>query len=440
MMTRTKRRVIFYLLIVVFIALGGGVTLYAEGYRLDTEKFTVRKVGAIYIRTYPGDTNVLLNQIPVSRPFSIFENGVLINDLFPKTYEVIAEREGFKPWKKQVMVEPSHVTEFKHAVLVPAAFTEVSTTNVVDFDLVTGEPLMKTSSGTLVFRDRIIPGTSFIAGTLDSNRLHTKDAKGNDLWVDLQTSSSTLLTSLLRKAGLTAIEKGSQFLIDPENSSRIIIVTPRSIAFADLQTNRIITVATSSQATTFSPFTATSRTNVAFTRYDARRNVSELFIVDRGTLPAGQSNNMSGKTIKMAWGGTRVLGILEDDGTLYLYDPATRGLESRANDVKDFTFTPDGLMLATLEHQSVEIFSFRDSNYWRLNIPALEYISKLEWYTDAYHLIAHYPDRITFIDLEDASLENIQTIAETTSAAYDIKTNMLYMIQNEKLLRLEFPK
>ena len=150
---------------------------------------------------------------------------------------------------------------------------------------------------------------------------------------------------------------------------------------------------------------------------------------------------MDGQTKNLQWSSRGILAILQEDGALYLYDPNARTLAGRANDVRNFVWSEDGTMLATLEHRSIEIFSLTDgTQYWRLNLPEVERIAALTWYADKQHLFLHYPDRIAFVGLDDRSLENIKTVAETPHGVYRANENRLYFIGTDDLLRrLDFP-
>ena len=81
----------------------------------------------------------------------------------------------------------------------------------------------------------------------------------------------------------------------------------------------------------------------------------------------------------------------------------------------------------------------KTEDYWRFNLLEAERVSNIVWYKDRHHLFLIYPDRIKFLDLDDLSQENVTTVAETPNAAYDLKANRLYFLEDGKLMRLDFP-
>ncbi|MDE2019499.1 MAG: PEGA domain-containing protein [Patescibacteria group bacterium] len=117
------------------------------------------------------------------------------------------------------------------------------------------------------------------------------------------------------------------------------------------------------------------------------------------------------------------------------------GSTTLANDVRSFSVSADGTMVAALEHKSVEIFSFTDSSaYERFNLPDIADIKQLVWYRDDEHLFVAYPNSISFLDLADVGLMNFATVASASSfEAYDRDLNILYVLQQKKLEQYQFP-
>src|SRR5687767_9746624 len=109
-MPKELRRRIFYCLIAVFLVLGTGVVLYAQGWRIGFQPLELGKVGAIYIRTFPTNAEVTLNGKPKARKIGLFEKGTLLNDILPGEYELRATSAGFHPWHLTVTVTSTLVS------------------------------------------------------------------------------------------------------------------------------------------------------------------------------------------------------------------------------------------------------------------------------------------------------------------------------------------
>ena len=85
-MSLTTRRIIFYALVVLFLVSGGGVLLYANGWRLDPETFAVRKTGGVYIESVPRDAEILLNGKAVRNASGLISSGTLVSGLLPRAH------------------------------------------------------------------------------------------------------------------------------------------------------------------------------------------------------------------------------------------------------------------------------------------------------------------------------------------------------------------
>ena len=72
-MSHSSRRALFYVLLFVFIVLGTGIILFAQGWRMDFPSFRVSKIGGIYVRSYPENADIFLNGKPIYEPIGIFK-------------------------------------------------------------------------------------------------------------------------------------------------------------------------------------------------------------------------------------------------------------------------------------------------------------------------------------------------------------------------------
>ena len=121
-MTLRTRRKIFYTLVALFIVIGGGVALYAQGWRLvfaSWDKAHFEKIGGIYIRSYPQDVAIYLNGKSIQNQSGFLSPGTLVSNLLPRSYRLELQSTGYHEWEENAAVEPALVTPFKYAVLVP---------------------------------------------------------------------------------------------------------------------------------------------------------------------------------------------------------------------------------------------------------------------------------------------------------------------------------
>lgn len=150
---------------------------------------------------------------------------------------------------------------------------------------------------------------------------------------------------------------------------------------------------------------------------------------------------ISGKTTETKWITGNLIGVLQNDGELYIYDTNAETLTKLADDVKDFSATDDGSMVAALEQHSFEIFSLDNSGaYYRFNLPNVAAAENVIWYKDRTHLFVVYPNYVSFLDLADTNLTNFTTVADGTKPIYDLASNILYMTSPAKtIVQYDFP-
>jgi len=414
------------------------VVLYAQGWRLDIKSFAAKKVGAIYVRSLPKEANIYINGKPVKNESGIFQAGTLINDLFPKTYKLKLSLPNYFDWQRTIAVQPSLVSEVKYAVLVPMEPAAVFAEPIKNFWIINEEILLRRTDNKLVFRNQTLKGDEVIDWAKNPQSILTKDSKNKTyIWNDLENNTSTNLNLIFRRLGPVTLTPNTKFILYPETGSKLLLVSSSSILSFDIKKGLFSNISTSTfHIAEVSP----SRAWIAWTTFDANKNISQLNLYD---LLSETFKNIQkplpGQTEKLAWANNSRLGILQNNGGFYIYDAATDKLSPTASDAKDFVFTDDSSKVAVLENRSLEVFSLKNEDYWRFNLPEVGAVKKISWFRGWHHLFISYLDRTVFLDLDDLSQENITTVAKTDRFDYDPKSNQFYFVNEGKLLRLDFP-
>jgi hypothetical protein len=403
-MTRRTRKSLFYGLCAVFLLGGTAVIFYALGWRMDFEPFGIKKVGAIYVRSFPSSAAITLNGLPMQNKSGLLDKGTFINNLFPKNYFLELSADGYQTWKEHVNVAPSLVSELKYAVLVPSAANAI-----------------EAGSSTLV-EGLSMPGApTTIAWTEDKNYVITKDEP----------------TGIYFLNGKNLGFKPSEIMRDPGAGNRFLVRNGNSIFLFDPSTD---TALLNRVATTTELFAA-SASRLAWARFDETANSSTIVLYDRFSKTSAPAFEFTGKTSKIAFRNDDVLDILQQDGGLYSFRIGSAQPEKIADRVKDFFVSPEKNFIAALEPESIEIFSLEgEKKYWRFRLPDNASIERLAWYADENHLFIFYPAAVNFLDLSDNSLENFRKIIDAKAAAYDQDSNSLYFSKDSRIWKLEFSR
>ena len=117
MLTRGKRRILFWLSVAFFLALVPVTVLYSLGYRFD-RNFVLRKTGGLYIASDVSGSEIFING-EFERRTNLLQSGVFVQNLAPNKYKVLVAREGYLGWSKELQIFSRFVSEAR-AVLVPA--------------------------------------------------------------------------------------------------------------------------------------------------------------------------------------------------------------------------------------------------------------------------------------------------------------------------------
>jgi hypothetical protein len=439
-MSHNSRRALFYAFFLIFIILGIGIVLFAEGWRMDFPSFRVSKVGGIYVRSYPEDASIFLNGKSVQNQSGFLSRGTLISDLFPKTYRLALTAPGYVDWHENATVAPSFVANHKYAVLVPAEATNAATGTVLGFQESQNNIILEGTDGRIVFDGTSIGSGKLIAESPDLRSIIFQTTRGIYEFENVPDGVQTNLSDILQEEFGSATP--SELFIDPASDETVIAASAGKIELIDMTSAAGAPIDTAPRGQAIADSIAISPATIAWAHSTLRTNSSSLFFYDISSqIVASTTVAFEAPIKKLGWVNGNTLGILAENGAFYFYDTNQQTLQKVADDVRSFSATTDGARVATIESESIEIFTLNDATeYYRFDIPDAGSAQAALWYRDDDHLFIAYPDRVAFLDLQDASLANFTTVASGTTAQYDPDANALYMIdpQND-LLRFNFP-
>jgi hypothetical protein len=416
------------------------VALYSTGWRFDLKTLKLQKVGGIFIRSYPANAEIYLHGKPIKNDSGLFQSGTLIKNLFPATYQLKLSLDNFETWQENISVYPSVATEVK-AVLIPRYFTQVATGTIQNFWLFNGEIVVKDKNGLLLtLGGKKIGRGDILEWTGDASYVLTLNQDtGIYSWNDAASGVGININSALKKVGLV-IKPGTSISVDPSDKRRLIVYTQTKIYLFDTEKLSLTDIYKTDAGATLGRMIVSSQFYLAWMEFNAAQNTSTLVIYDKFLRkPLGNAAEFKGANKKIKWTADKKIAVLQNDGRLYLYDSSGNVLNKLADDVKDFSLADDDSAVAVLENSSLEIIPLnQNQNYRRFNLPERETIKNTQWYADNNHIFISYPDRVSFLDLNDGGLSNFPTIAQGTTSAYDSDANRFYILKNDGLFSLDF--
>jgi hypothetical protein len=440
-MTKRTRRAVLYSLIALFFIIGTAAIFYAQGWRAELRPFAVEKVGGIYARVTPGDAEVKLDGTPVRRLARIFERGTLVNNLFPGFYTLTVTKDGYRDWTATIPVAPSYVTSHSYIVLVPSK-GEVATSTPISALAQIGPDnfALTTASQQVFFHNNLMAGDTIVAGSEDGRVLLTRSSKTGALYLgDQSTATSTNLGRAYPRFASYLSDPSLQAVFIPQNDTLFLIHTSSSLRLANTVTGRTTLL---SDIPVSPGATAVDASRVAWTTFDPLSGRSTLSVYDLLSDTLSKNIDLApGATKKMSFLGRSTALLLQKDNALYSFSLNENVRSKLADDVFDFSIAPDESAMALLERDGIQIISERDTNrsaFFRIPDPGT--VSRIAWYGDnGHHLFLNYPDRIVFLDLADATLQNLITVTSGTAFAYLPGPNQLYALSSTTLRRFQFP-
>jgi hypothetical protein len=439
-MTKRTRAWIFYVLVLVFLIVGSAAILYAEGWRAELHPLAFDKVGGFSIRTLPDDAKLFLGNKPIKRAIGLFDPSTLVGSLFPGTYSLSAQKEGYHSWNENVPIAASLVTSRTHIVLVPEKGEAVTSTFVTSVRAFGNDVLFTTVEGRILHDAFQLPGDRLVAATDDGQMIITATGATSYFLTDLGAATSTPLARLVPR--LTILPKAIiTFSAIPENSSLFLVQNISSLRLIDITTGQVTTLDTGG-------VTATGATTarIAWTTFDAAtgRSVISLYDLLSGTFLRGV-DFVPGRVSKLGFGDRDTIFALAEDPTksamLYQVDLAAGSRVKMASQVYDFGVAPDGTTFALLDHEGISIFQSGSSKqYLFFRVPDPANITNITWYKDKAHLLLGYKDRVAFLSFEDATLQNLVTVAPSASFAYVASEDTVYTLPGNILTKFQIPQ
>lgn len=442
-MTKRFRNILFYLLTALFFVLAGIAIFYSNGWRFDTETFSISQLGGIYFEKIPDGATLTVEKLGEQFNPGFLKSSVLIANLFPKTYTAKAVKDGYQTWTKQISVQPSLVTEIDPIIMLPekpASSTPIAK-NIENFWMAPGHLITRTSAGLLMSDSSKIAGNDVVAWAEDGQAVITAGG-GKYFLTQLENPDSALNLNAAflnsRKAsGITDSSRIKTPDFQPGSDSSLIIRTEDGLYLFD--TNRFITTSVSSKPVL--SFAAHNR---------------EIIFSSGGILYAYDSGSGLSQPLALAGAAGNPVEILYNpagthltlrsaDGKLELAD--RRNLTSKiiARNAKKSLFAPNSLRLIfTTENNELVIYTFGKRDHL-LELPETDILrlsgeneQTIAWHKNSAHLFLEYPDALYLLEANSKPPINLEKVGSNIRKYfYDAEKNSVYLLKNNILTALE---
>ena len=421
------------------------VTLYSQGYRFDYKTIAIRKVGGVFVRSEPTDAFIFLDGKQIKNQSWLLQNGTLISNLIPDTYTLELKKDGYRPWRKLVTIEPSLVTEADAIMLIPDTAPISFDSNVISVRISGTNVIEQKSDGSLrINNEKHMATGTLLAVSPDQKSGLFLNSKGSLHFIrDLEAGSSILNISLLFNNLLERILQVSEkatiayIAYHPNDSQKLFVGTKKAVYLMDKEKLTLALLEGGGvhyfKVTNNGFFWVNDKNELR--RYDYKNRERETVMTDVGDI----------KDIEVLSNSSEIgFAILKKDGSLWLFNPNLTEKSEAADQAKLFVFSPDNQKIVFIDRDGkINIQSLvKKEKKASFILPIEGEIDSLLWWRDSGHLFIRYTDgKIYFTETDGIMPVNSYLLSENINAyAYDSNRDVLFMLQGTNLLRFSLTK
>ncbi|MBI5147938.1 MAG: carboxypeptidase regulatory-like domain-containing protein [Parcubacteria group bacterium] len=447
-MTLRKRRILFYVLAVLFVVSGGGAAFYSQGFRINFETLELQKTGAVFLKSEPPYAEIKINGKIFENKTGILKSGTLIGDLTPGRYRVSVSQSGYSTWEKPLAVLPALVTEAVNIVLIPDKKSELKIQSGVDDFWINGQNIVWRDTRGVLWKKNgdkktKIIGDAVVGWKNGSSRPIVFSKKDNAYsLVDFNNLNSSLnLNSLfnnlkerqLRLAGAVEI---SDVLNHPFDDNKIIIATKRAVYLLDTAKLSLEIIGEDAN-----PSVIIAENSEIVWADDKNRIFAYNLMIKRASL-IGEANGKV-RALHLSSSGYYLIAEIQDNAPLLFNrrDQKTIGLPPvRVPPV----FSPDEKKIAVLNSSGELKIYFLEDQIKNVNKKAGDVaflvatagdFPAISWHDDSFHLFLQYSKGLRFAEIDDRPPVNvaeidgdISKISRAGGKFYALKNGDLYEI------------
>jgi hypothetical protein len=435
-MTIKIRRLIFYSLIAIFIVLAFIIIPYSYGWVFDLKTFTFTQVGGLYLEINPSDADIAVNGLKMQIKPGFLKSGILVANLFPKTYHVTVAKQNYQEWNDDVAVKPSLVTQIHPIVLLPQKIQmEAVAKNVKDVFINSDKVAWKDIGSNLKINGKNIRGNQFVCWLNNNKFIVTLDKSTNNYFAVNINDSTALNINLIFKnlkdqQLITDSSKINKIIPYPSDDNKIILSSDRALYVLDLSKSSISTMKKGKYNLLVAGDGKTYfGDDQGFYSYDlSAKTVS--FIAS--TSPNFVEISPNGQFL--AFSGNNKLFLLDKN------DP-NKKITELSDNPSYFKFSPDSKKIAefSANNQQINIYYIGDDydlfgkkpmGHSTFHIGNLDSASPISWHNNSSYIFLKYTDNVKLLEINDKNPPaNIQLIESGVDKYfYNQETNTIYLL------------
>lgn len=385
----SSSKILLVFLILAFIGGGGYLTLLSQGIVFDYENFRFVKTGGLFLSYTPMEAKLELNGEAIKASYSFFSNGAFITNLIPNEYHLRLTAENFRPYEKNITVEPGLVTELQKIILIPE---KIEAEKIIDRPIenfwLTEAGVIYKKNGSLFLEKQILRGKNIILNSPDYSLVVTENS-GNYFLINLIGREADInLTALFnslkqRQLALPGTVPIRKIFFHPFNPVRFIIFTQKGLY-----------------------------------ELDSRRVTLEQLVLFENEIVA---ENIDGNEIS----------AVDNKGNLLTINLLIKNRDLKngwLEDFNNFQFSADGKNIFVLRSNGkIDVLDLKKNKQWRLEIEKADSFSVLKE-VGSYLLIKN-GDRLFISETQNGNPTNHYLLANNVKK-YEVKDKEIYFLRN----------
>lgn len=440
-MTLKARRFIFFLFFLFFLLGGVGTVLYSTGWRPQLAPLTLQQTGSIFIKTVPQDAALEIQGRAVKNQSWLLQKGTLVSGLPEGVYDVAVSKSGYRPWKKNLSVRPSLVTEASHIILLPEKMTfSVVGTEAESFFLKGGNVILRRADDAMAIVDITADGQSAVFYSEKNGNYYAAKIADPDSFLNLNVIFNNLKERILELPGTVPVVDvqshpfdSDQFII--ASRSALYLIDVARLTIEALTLHRVDDFAVGSGRVFWAEGNAVWSYNFIFKTKSKAADLEEPV-----------------RKIILSSDGTSI-AVIGASGTLFAPSTGTladgrQGFSAIAPYAEKAAFSPDGRILAFLTGgDSLNLYFMRDvigeinkqaGNRVKLKLGRGR-IDDFSWHHDSFHIFAAAGGSLLFTEIDNRLPLNVYELEEGVERyAYDEENKALYFLKDGTLYKADF--
>jgi hypothetical protein len=430
------RRILFWSLIPCFVIGGTGMVLYSQGYRLDPSSQEVTKVGALYVRGYPREATITLDDQRLDTgSWWPLQSGTLIGSLVPGKYRLHAESPGYQDWEADIVIRATLVTERKSLTLFPEQARPLSEApaDVTGID----------APGSLSDLVLTSPDTAHVGETsLFGAYVGTSRGRVITMSSEVRRGVRTpiLRTQVPGSASATTVAAPGT-LLDLQEDTVLVQEKKTLVAGYDGTSATRSVVASSTDGSTVSHVLRTGS-------HDAWAEGAAgdvLAIRPRGSQQAPRLVELPAPIESLQPSASQI-GVLDASGSLWLVDPQSGAKQEIGHRAGWASWNPDGTSVLGYIDGNLEVIPLKEGIVHGVlegvftGKPSL--LGKVRWYPDVEHFFIEVGGELLFVDIVngEASEQHVYRMALPKAWAFDAEEKLLWVLgADRQVSSYQFP-